>query len=236
MTRSRALLAALMIDLFASLAHAEDVSESRSMEARESAKVAHEPTMPPEGDLVALEQRPKAELLVDVKLEGNDPDARYEIRAVENDSVLLSCHRGCTFRIWPGRYRLQTRNADGRVVGDDAVELDRDTRIDISLPSTFDLVLGGAVTAAGVAAMIAGVVLYRGSPCTGSCSHEEAAHNEVGLGLLLGGAVTLPIGFVLLESGWSTDISQIPMDSATRGSIGNTSTLPFRGLRCTLAF
>jgi hypothetical protein len=236
MTRSGALLAALTVELLVSRAQAEDASESQSTAIPAAPVSVRAAPPPPKGDLVALEQQPKAELLIDVKLEGSDPDARYEVRAVENDAVLLSCQRSCSFRIWPGRYRLLTRSAEGRVVGDHAVELDRDTRIDVSLPSTFELVLGGVVTTVAVVAAVAGVVLYRNAPCASACSHDEAARNEAGLGLMLGGAVTLPLGLVLLESGWSSDVSQTPTALAKPASLGSTSVLPFRGLRWAIAF
>jgi hypothetical protein len=234
------LLAALLIELLAPGVQAEESSEPRSASSVEAPVAKPEASRgaspAPEGDLVALEQHPKAELLVEVQLAGSDPDAQYEIRAFESDAVLLSCHRDCNFRIWPGRYRLLTRTAGGRVLGDDAVFLDDNTRIDVASPSTFELVLGGVTTAAGLTAIVAGLVLYRESPCARSCSDNEATRSQLGIGMMLGGAVTLPVGVVLLESGWTSEVSLTALDASQRVGNARASSFPIRGLRWSVDF
>ena len=118
-------------------------------------------SVPPRGDLLKLKVQPEAELLINVELTGNDPTAKYEIRSTVSDSVLLACQNACNFRIWPGRYRIITLSANGRVQGEAPLLVDQDSRISVKTAPLIEPILGAILTVAGSAAIVLGGYLFR---------------------------------------------------------------------------
>jgi hypothetical protein len=209
------------------------------LKAEAAPKAPSEPassTEPPEGDLLHLSKHPEAELLVNVELSGNDTAARYEIRSSVSDAVLLKCHNKCSFRIWPGRYRLLTLSSAGRPNGDEPILIDRDSRLHITSPSPFEAILGGLLTAVGTAALVAGVVKYRHDTCHRGCSDDVANGNQVGVALMLGGVVTIPIGVVLMDSGLSPDVAFAVAEGSRSDKVARLPMRPAQGLSWSLEF
>jgi len=192
--------------------------------------------IPPEGDLVALETRPEAELLVAVKLSGNDPYARYEIRSSHSDSVLLTCYGTCAFRIWPGRYRLLTHSSKGRIGGEEWVVIDRDSHLRVSSPTLAEPIVGALIAVVGAAAVAFGAVEFTTSHCSATCSNDTANQNRLGAGFMFSGAIALPVGLTVLNQGLSPTISLTLADFSGGAAAGAGGQAISRGVTWSVAF
>jgi hypothetical protein len=171
-------------------------------------------SMPPEGELLKLEGQPEAELLVNVELTGNDHSARYEVRSTLSDSTLLICYDVCTFRIWPGRYRLLTRASHGIVQSEELILVDRDSRITVKAAPLIESITGAVLTVIGTTALILGGYYFKQSTCDEACHNDTARDNRKGTALLLGGAVMVPAGVLLLGHGFFPEVTLNPADSS----------------------
>lgn len=191
---------------------------------------------PPHGDLLKLETQPAAELLVSVELTGNDSTARYEVRSTVSDSVLLTCQDTCHFRIWPGRYRLITRTANGQVRGEQPILVERDSLIQVTSISPLEPILGAIVTVAGVAAVVWGGYVFSQSHCDESCNAATARNNRTGAAILLGGAVTVPVGVLLLGNGLEPDVELLPARSTPSSGVYRESKTARYGLTWSTTF
>lgn len=188
------------------------------------------------GDLVELAKQPEAELLVQVKLSGSDPKARYEIRSTLSDAVLLACPGECEFRIWPGRYRLLTFGADREILGEEPILIDRDSRISVASPGKWEKVLGGLITAAGTIAFISGAAIFQSNACDTSCTAATARNNRLGLGVVLAGAVTIPVGILILRHGTVSAVTLTFADPAESGETAAGPSRVSRGVSWSVAF
>jgi hypothetical protein len=185
-----------------------------SLEGSSPQSLSTSPT-PPRGDLLKLETQPAAELLVSVELTGNDPSARYEVRSTVSDSVLLICNDTCRFRIWPGRYRLITNAKNGRVRGEHPSLVEKDSVIRVKTSPPIEPILGGIVAATGVVAILWGGYRFSQSHCDETCSAATARNNRLGAAILLGGAVTVPVGMLLLANGLEPNVELVSANSSS---------------------
>jgi hypothetical protein len=134
------------------------------------------------------------------------PDAK-----VNEDLPIARCTTPCVAHLWRGRYRLFVHetpetNAGSRVVD---IETPGDLVVHPRSPSMGPV--GLTLGIAGPVAAIAGIALLLGGGC-GGCSQSEPSVEIAGAGLLLGGLVATPIGWVMFGRSRHPGVSTKPLE------------------------
>ena len=146
---------------------------------------------------------------------GPAPESRVTINATQtvrlrvtplgSNDLIADCNGHCVFWAPPGRYTLNATNL--------ATGAQHELRLHLEGPRNFELKEGNetakyaglALGVAGSAAIVAGLFMVapvvlsamcEGSNCTTSSERRTA---NIGLGLLLGGAVATPVGWVMFS-------------------------------------
>jgi hypothetical protein len=140
-----------------------------------------------------------------VTINATQSSVRLRVTPLDSNDLIANCNAQCVFWAPPGRYTLNATNL--------ATGAQHELRLHLEGPRDFELKEGndtakyaglalGLVGSAAVVAglfMVAPVVLSKmceGPDCTTSSERRTA---NVGLGLLLGGAVAMPVGWVMFS-------------------------------------
>jgi hypothetical protein len=219
MMRRLPIATALCLAIRATALAAQPIDDAPKTEQPKASVV--ESKASPHSDLTKLNGQPKAELLVNVELSGNQKVARYEVRSTVSDAVLLVCHETCAFKIWPGRYRLLTFSNDGRHLGERAILLEQDSKVAVQTVPLIEPVLGTVLTVVGTVAVVVGGYLFSQTKCNDGCDTATARTNKKGAFIFLSGAVAIPLGVLLLSNGLEPDVTVTPsrLSSSDRAAL-----------------
>lgn len=141
---------------------------------------------------------------VHVVVDGGSRDVELRLSRERGDETLLRCHGRCEFFAPRGRYRIYARDSSTGKEYELGLRVRRPSEFRLrqgdSSARTTGLVLG----IAGSVSAVTGMILVLPSLMSGLCHDSEGCTTEgertmgkVGLGLLLGGAIATPIGWIM---------------------------------------
>jgi hypothetical protein len=150
----------------------------------------------------------------EVKLRGASPGAIWEIYPptgdIEQQKPLARCgEKGCTLQMKQGRYRLWVQGAEGTSVGRGYREFDVHSDMDLTVRGPNRVAKGGGLALAivGKVSFVSGmfVALFGSVADCSSCDtlddnwctcEADRAIVNTGLGMMLAGAIAIPVGWV----------------------------------------
>lgn len=139
-----------------------------------------------------------------VVIEGGSPEVELRLSRGSSDETLLRCQGRCEFFAPKGRYRLYARDANTGAEHELGLRVRHSGRFRLRQGDSSARTAGLVVGIAGPVSLVTGMVLLLPSLMSAGChdsggctTQRERTAGMVGLGLLLGGAIATPIGWVV---------------------------------------
>jgi hypothetical protein len=136
-----------------------------------------------------------------VSIDAGDKPASLQIVPVGESEPVAACENYCDFWALPGRYTLYTRDHDTGVRHELGLRVKRSVRYSLQQGDDGARDAGLAVGITGSAAIVIGLLMMMPLVLSNICEDTncttdgERSAAEIGLGLMLGGAIATPIGF-----------------------------------------
>jgi hypothetical protein len=144
-----------------------------------------------------------APLTLQVNAASDDSEFEMWLKRPGSDDILGRCARSCTWSLTPGDYTLYAKDLTTGVVHDTSISLKRSVayQLDPGNPSAaavgLGLGVGGTLALLGGALAIVSATEGSGDSGCSSCGHSDPVLAVTGVGFLLAGAITAPIGFIM---------------------------------------
>lgn len=180
--------------LFTSLAHAEPTAAA------------------PPSSLVTPANANQA---VPIELRGSEPGLRLEIQDPRNRSPLALCTGACQATIVPGRYRLYVNATPGTRAGGREVQISEPSRLLVTPRTEARRTTGLTLGIAGPVLTVLGSLLFlvniNNSFRDDGSSRADGGQLAAGLGMMLGGIVITPIGWVMFGTSFKPKVEVTPL-------------------------
>jgi hypothetical protein len=149
---------------------------------------------------------------VPLEIRGSEPNLRLEIQDPRTRTPLALCTDACQATIVPGRYRLFVNATPTTRAGGRDVQISEPSRLLVTPRSEGRYSTGLALGIAGPVLMVLGSVVFlvniNDSLRDGSGSGDGAV---AGLGMMLGGIVMTPIGWVMFGTSLRPKVEVTPL-------------------------
>jgi hypothetical protein len=141
---------------------------------------------------------------VHVVVDGGSKDVELRLSRERSEETLLRCQGRCEFFAPRGRYRIYARDSSTGKEYELGLRVRRPSEFLLRQGDSSARITGLVVGIAGSVSVVTGMVLVLPSLMSGLCHDSEGCTTEaertmgkVGLGLLLGGAIATPIGWIM---------------------------------------
>jgi hypothetical protein len=134
------------------------------------------------------------EVLRQVVIEGEHPAASFSIRDPAGATLVERCHEPCSLTLPSGKLRLEMFDAEGNELGARNVMVNQRTMWTALPHDTTERDLGLGLGVTGVILLAAGSILWLSRLSGHESFHATKTEGQLGALMLLGGAITTPIG------------------------------------------
>lgn len=152
---------------------------------------------------------------VPIEVRGSQPGLRLEIQDPRNRSPLAFCTDACQATIVPGRYRLFVNATPDTRAGGREVQISGPSQILVTPRSEARRTTGLTLGIGGPVLMVLGSVLFlsslRNSLGHGDSSSSDGGQAVAGLGMMVGGIVITPIGWVMFGTSFKPKVEVTPL-------------------------
>jgi hypothetical protein len=154
---------------------------------------------------------------VPIEIHGSQPGLRLEIQDPRTRKPLAYCTGACQATIFPGRYRFFANATAETLPGGRDLNISEASKILVTPRSEAQRSTGLVLGIAGPALMVLGSVVFL-SNIVGSYSSDDGGGSSnspegalAGLGLMLGGVVITPIGWVMFGTSFRPRVEVTPL-------------------------
>lgn len=157
----------------------------------------------------------RADTAVPIQLRGSEPGLRLEIQDPRNRSPLALCTDACQATIVPGRYRLFVNATAGTRAGGRVVDISGPSQLLVTPRTEARYTTGLTLGIGGPVLMVLGSLLFLASLGNGlghdAGSSSDGGQAAAGLGMLVGGIVITPIGWVMFGTSLRPKVEVSPL-------------------------
>ncbi len=140
-----------------------------------------------------------------VTINGPGVSVKLQIMPLDSNEPIAECKGQCVFGAPPGRYTLTTRNLETGAQHQLSLHIEKSSSFELKEGNDTAKYAGLALGITGSAAIVAGLVMTLPVVLAAMCEDpncttaSERRTANVGLGVLLAGAVATPVGWVMFS-------------------------------------
>jgi hypothetical protein len=169
----------------------------------------------------AAQDAPRAGEAVRVVISGVAAGARLRVSEAKGGHTIADCRGRCDFFAAPGRYTVYTQSPETGVHHELGLRVSRSSRFELQEGDATARYAGLTLGIAGPVAILTGVILIMPALLSSICEDSDCTSDgeqraaQLGVGLLVLGAVATPVGWVIFASN-RTQLAPLDADVGER--------------------